>query len=136
MNYRILLYGLLGVAMEILWTGAGSLLKGDYSLRGVSYLWMFPIYGGAVFLEPVHERIRGLKWYIRGMLWVAVIFSLEFTSGLIIKMTVGMIPWDYSGTSLYTVGGLIRLDYIPVWFMVGLLFEQTHDFLNRFFHKV
>ncbi len=131
MKYRIIFYGLLGVAMEILWTGAGSMLRGDYSLRGVSYLWMFPIYGAAYLLEPVHERIRDLRWYVRGFIWVLVIFSMELTSGLVIKMTVGRIPWDYSGHSPYSVGGLIRLDYAPAWFVAGLLFEQAHDFLRK-----
>ena len=131
MKYRILFYGLLGVAMEIIWTGAGSMLRGDYSLRGVSYIWMFPIYGAAFLLEPVHESIRGLKWPVRGIIWALVIFAMEFASGLIIKMAVGRIPWDYSGNYQYSVGGLIRLDYAPVWFVVGLLFEQAHDFLKK-----
>lgn len=115
--------------MEIFWTGMGSLLKGDPSLQGVSYLWMFPIYGLALFLEPIHEWVRELPWYVRGVIWTVVIFSIEFIAGLIIKFTVGIIPWDYTGESLYQVYGLIRLDYAPAWFTAGLLFEKLHDFL-------
>ncbi len=117
--------------MEIFWTGLGSLAKGDFRLTGFSYLWMFPIYGLAVFLEPVHDRIRGLAWYVRGFIWMAVIFSIELMTGLAIKMTVGAIPWDYSRSSRYSVAGLIRLDYAPVWFAVGLLYEWLHDFLKN-----
>ncbi|PKM81619.1 MAG: hypothetical protein CVU89_08995 [Firmicutes bacterium HGW-Firmicutes-14] len=134
MKYRFLIYGLMGITMEILWTGAGSLLKGDMSMRGFSYLWMFPIYGAAVFLEPLHERIRDVAWYGRGIIWIAVIFSIEFITGRIIQLTVGLIPWDYSGTSRYSVAGLIRLDYAPVWFVVGLLFEQGHDLIMKKLH--
>lgn len=129
MKYRFFIYGLLGWTMEIFWTGLGSLFKGDIKLQGFSYLWMFPIYGLAVFLEPVHERIRDLAWYFRGLVWTAVIFSIEFLSGLLIQMTFGTVPWDYTGSSFYAVAGIIRLDYAPVWFIVGLLFEKAHDFL-------
>lgn len=129
MKLRFIIYGLMGWTMEIFWTGIGSLLKGDPSLRGFSYLWMFPIYGLALFLEPVHQRIRGLPWYIRGFIWTGMIFSVEFISGTIIKFAVGVIPWDYTGESPYQVYGLIRLDYAPAWFLAGLLFEKLHDFL-------
>jgi hypothetical protein len=27
--------------------------------------------------------------------------------------------------------GYIRMDYAPVWFIVGLLFERIHRFLDR-----
>ncbi len=134
MIYRFFIYGLLGWTMEIVWTGLGSLLRGDLRLQGFSYLWMFPIYGLAVFLEPVHNQIRHLAWYIRGWLWIVVIFGIELLTGLFLKFTVGAIPWDYTGSSAYAVAGLIRLDYAPVWLVVGLLFEKTHDFLLAKLH--
>lgn len=117
--------------MEILWTGWASLLKGDFALRGVSYLWMFPIYGSGVFLEPLHDRLRELHWFLRGLLWIIVIFTIEFVSGAFIKMSVGVIPWDYTGASALSIGGFIRLDYAPAWFIVGLLYEKIHDFLRN-----
>lgn len=136
MKLRFLIYGLLGWTMEIFWTGLGSLAKGDMKLQGFSYLWMFPIYGLALFLEPVHDRMRQLTWYARGIWWMVLIFSIEFVTGYLIKAAVGSIPWDYSGTTRFSIYGLIRLDYAPVWFVVGLLFEQVHDFLkNRIFIK-
>lgn len=129
MKLRFLVYGLLGWTMEVFWTGLGSLLRGDVRLQGVSYLWMFPIYGLAVFLEPLHDRIRYVHWYWRGGLWVLVIFAIEAVTGYMIKVLTGTIPWDYSASS-YAIAGLIRLDYAPAWFMVGLLFERLHDFLR------
>jgi len=130
MNYRFLIYGLLGVIMEIIWTGMGSVFRGDLRMQGFSYLWMFPVYGGAVFLEKVHDHIRYYTWYFRGFIWSVIIFSIEFTAGILIQLTVGAIPWDYTGATLYSVAGLIRLDYFPVWFAVGLIFEKVHDFLK------
>ncbi|MFA5881397.1 MAG: hypothetical protein WC834_04300 [Eubacteriales bacterium] len=134
MKYRFLIYGLLGWTMEIFWTGLGSLLRGDFRLQGFSYLWMFPIYGLAVFLEPVHDHIRNLTWVIRGSIWTTVIFGIELITGLAIELTVGKVPWDYTGSSYYSIAGLIRLDYAPVWFVVGLLFEKVDDFMRTKIH--
>lgn len=127
---RFLVYGLLGWTMEILWTGFGSLLEGDLRMRGFSYLWMFPIYGFAVLLEPVHDKIRNYPWIIRGFVWTLLIFGVEFATGMTIKALTGMVPWDYTGASRYAVMGVIRLDYAPVWFGVGLIFERVHDYLK------
>lgn len=131
MKLRFFIYGILGWTIEIIWTGLGSLLKGDPSLQGFSYLWMFPIYGSAIFLETIHNKIRSLPWYIRGTIWTTVIFTIEFITGSFIKAVVGVIPWDYTGSTPYAIMGAIRLDYAPVWFIVGLIFEQVHNFLEH-----
>jgi uncharacterized membrane protein len=73
MVIRFILYGFLGWILEIIFTGSGSLLRGSISLTGYTYLWMFPIYGLAVFLEPIHDGIRKAPWPIRGLIWVALI---------------------------------------------------------------
>ena len=36
---------------------------------------------------------------------------------------MGVCPWDYTGRHS-NIDGLIRLDFAPLWFMTGLLFEQ------------
>ena len=38
----------------------------------------------------------------------------------------GIQPWDYSKEK-YNYKGVIRLDFIPVWFFVGLLYEYLLD---------
>ncbi len=129
MLIRYVIYGLLGWAMEILWTGLHSMLNGDVKLQGTTYLWMLPIYGLAVFLEPLHDRIRHLPWIVRGVIWSIIILALEYITGWMIQGIVGTSPWDYTGTA-YSVRGLIRLDYFPVWFVVGLIYEKLHDILR------
>lgn len=131
MGKRFLFYGLIGWLLEILFTGTGSFLSGSFGLTGYTYLWMFPIYGMVVFLEPVHDHIRNTPWPIRGVIWVAIIFIIEYLSGWILKLLIGFCPWDYSLASRFTVDGFIRLDYFPVWFVAGLLFERLHDFLDN-----
>ncbi|MCG8499050.1 MAG: putative ABC transporter permease [Firmicutes bacterium] len=130
MLIRFFIYGLFGWAMEIFWTGTSSLIGGDLRLRGTTYLWMFPIYGLAVFLEPVHNSIRFLPWLVRGGIWVVIILTIEYVAGWTLKSVVGLCPWDYSGSTKYAIGGLIRLDYVPAWFVAGLLFERLHDIIT------
>ncbi|MGI5838495.1 MAG: putative ABC transporter permease [bacterium] len=127
---RFFLYGLAGWAAEIIWTGAGSALRGDARLTGRTYLWMLPIYGCLIFLEPVHDRIRHQPWYVRGTIWLLLIWAGEYLAGWFLAAAVGACPWDYSAAR-YNIHGLIRLDYGPVWFVAGFLFERLHDRLDR-----
>ena len=128
---RFAIYGVSGWALEIFWTGMGALLSGDWQLPGFTYLWMFPIYGLAVLLEPLHDEINNWPWYIRGMVWVVIIFAIEYTTGWLLKLALGCCPWDYSGTTPFHVRGLIRLDYAPAWFSAGFLFERLHRTLDK-----
>lgn len=128
MFFRFAIYGLLGWSLEIFWTGMGSLLRGDIKLRGWTYLWMFPIYGLAILLEPVHNYIRDWPIFIRGGVYTSLIFTIEYLTGWLLKNIIDTCPWDYSHNPL-SINGLIRLDYAPVWFIVGLLFEKVHNIL-------
>ena len=127
---RFLLYGIVGWTAEVLWTGFGSLLETDFRLTSQTYLWMFFIYGLALFLEPIHDTIRPLHWLYRGSIYMFLIMSVEYLSGWLLSETIGMCPWDY-GNQAFSVHGFIRLDYAPVWFGAGLIFERLHDFLDR-----
>ena len=49
------------------------------------------------------------------------IFFGEFLFGTILKK-FGVCPWDYSSTPFH-VNGVIRLDYAPLWFGLGLFYE-------------
>lgn len=129
MKIRFLIYGALGWIIEIIWTGFSSLLNGDWSLKGFSSLWMFPIYGMGVLLEPIHDRIRHLNWFVRGIIWMLIIFALEYATGWLVKALTGHYVWYYS--SPLAIRGLIRLDYAPAWFALGLFFEKLHDYLTE-----
>ncbi len=123
--FRFTVYGLLGWALEIAWTGLGSLLPPtDWRLVGRTYLWMFPIYGGgALLLEGLVPAIAPLHWLVRGAIWTTVIFGLEYATGYVLRALTGQCPWDYC-RARFSVNGLIRLDYAPAWFALGLAFEQ------------
>ncbi len=131
MIYRFIAYGLLGWGLEILWTGLGSALRGDVRLSAGTYLWMFPIYGLAVFMEVLHDNIRSWPWPFRGVMWVLVIWGIEYATGGAIRTITGVSPWNYSGATPWQLDGLIRLDMAPLWFVTGLMFERAHHFLDR-----
>lgn len=73
---------------------------------------------------------KDVPTWVRGIFWAGVIITVEYFSGLAIRALVGVCPWDY-GKSTFAVDGLIRLDYVPFWYVVGLLFEKLHDLLDR-----
>jgi len=135
MKKRFMIYGLLGWCLEVFWTGAGSMLKGDVKLTSQTYIWMFFIYGLAVFLEPIHHRIKDKNIIIRGIIYTILIFSIEYITGWTLKSILGVCPWDYSG-SRFSVNGLIRLDYGPAWFIAGLIFERIHKFLDKTYYLI
>ena len=114
--------GMYGWCLEILWTGLHSLTNHDRKLMGVSSLHMFPIYGMAAFLSPISHVMKGTAFWKRGLVYTCFIFLAEFVTGSLLKEH-NMCPWDYS-RSRFNVRGVIRLDYAPLWFLTGLLYEK------------
>lgn len=114
--------GSLGWCFEVFWTGLGSLLHHDKKLMGKTSLHMFPIYGTAIIIPPIHRLIKRANVFIRGSIYALCIFLTEFVSGSFLKKH-NACPWDYSDAVL-NYKGIIRLDYAPVWFIVGLIYEK------------
>lgn len=98
-------------------------------MRAWTYIWMFPIYGLMILLEPIHDLIRKWPVVLRGGVYTIIIFSIEYSTGWIIRELIGECPWDY-GAGLYSIHGIITLRFIPVWFVGGLIFEKLHDLLT------
>lgn len=114
---------MIGWAMEVLWTGLHAFRVRNLKLTGKSSLWMFPIYGSAAFLTPVMRLMKGAHVLMRGAVYMSCIFLGEYLSGSLLKKH-DLCPWDYS-RSPYQYRGVIRLDYAPLWFLVGLLYEKV-----------
>lgn len=123
MKRNFLLCGILGWSIEIFWTGLHSLLEKDGRLMGYSSLWMFPIYGSAAFLAPLMRRLQKSCFWKRGLIYMLCIYLGEYVSGSILK-SKDLCPWDYSSCPLQ-YQGVIRLDFAPLWFLAGLLFERV-----------
>lgn len=119
--------GLIGWCMEIIFTSLHSLRCRDFTLKGFTSLWMFPIYGSASLLAPLFHILRNKSVWTRGLTYMGLIFSAEYFSGTLLGQK-GLRPWDYS-RSKWNICSVIRLDYAPLWFLAGLFFEQslTHN---------
>lgn len=127
--------GVAGWCLEVMFTSVESIMLGDWRLMGKTSLLMFPIYGLGALLGPIGygvDQWLNTSWdgtltqkdriMRHGTLYMVLIFTAEYLTGTWLK-TRGMCPWDYSGRNT-NINGLIRLDFAPLWFATGLLFEQ------------
>ncbi|MFQ9510872.1 MAG: putative ABC transporter permease [Lachnospiraceae bacterium] len=105
-----------------MFTGIHSFLKHDSRLTGTTSILMFPIYGAAAFIKPVYRLMKNQNFIMRGIIYTICILCTEYITGRFLKNR-NMCPWDYS-RSKYNIDGVIRLDYAPLWFGTGLLFEK------------
>ena len=114
--------GLTGWCMEIIFTSLQSISQKDLTLKGVTSIWMFPIYGLGAILGPLSRLLHRLPTLLRGLIYMCTIFSVEFFSGRLLSRRK-LCPWNYS-RSRWNIDSLIRLDYAPCWLAAGLLFER------------
>ncbi len=147
---RFPLYAAIGWLAEIIFTAVADLVNPDFlrswnvhsrtrtplkpewaipgrdpRAAGYTFLWMLPIYGSMLFLEPIHDAIDAWPWFLRGMVYMWLIWFAEFVSGWLIQKISGCIPWDYS-CSRFSFKGYIRWDFAPLWFCFGFVFEYFH----------
>jgi len=122
MGHYFFTCGITGWCMEIIYTSLHSLHNKNYKLTGNTSIWMFPIYGMASLLKPVCRLLKGKNILFRGGIYTFIIFAGEYLSGSFLRK-MDACPWDYSHARL-NIKGLIRLDYAPLWFGAGLLFEK------------
>ncbi len=100
----------------------------DKRLMGQTSLYMFPIYGMAAAIGPIRQKLCDRSRLLqksavcRGGIYTGLIFLTEYCTGWLLRKT-GRCPWDYSQAKL-NINGLIRLDFAPFWFVLGLFFEH------------
>lgn len=122
--------GSIGWCLECFWTGLDSILHHkDRKLHCTTSIWMFPIYGLAALIKPISKLLGKTNTIIRGGVYTIGIFLTEFSLGSLLKKYKAC-PWDYS-KSKYNYHGIIRFDYAPVWFLVGLFYEKVLNTPNK-----
>lgn len=119
--FNFLHCGCIGWCFECFFTGLCALKRHDPKLICNTSLWMFPIYGMATFIGPISKLLAGYNILIRGGIYTLGIFAAEYLTGTILTY-FHVCPWDYSHAT-YNISGVIRLDYAPLWFAVGLIYE-------------
>lgn len=119
---NFIICGLTGWCMEVAFTSANALGKKDKKLMGQTSAWMFPIYGMAAVIGEVSPKISHWPTPVRGLLYGSAIMAGEYITGsLLTKLDV--CPWSYEGAK-YSVNGIVRLDFLPLWMAAGLIFER------------
>ena len=114
--------GLTGWCIEVFFTSLCAAGKKDRKLMGQSSAWMFPIYGSAVIIGDIYKKIYKWPSLLRAFLYGVGIMIVEYVSGCFLtKMDV--CPWSYEGCR-YSIKGVIRLDFLPLWMMAGMLYER------------
>lgn len=114
--------GIVGWCLEIIFTAFHAFRRREMSLKGTTSLWMFPIYGSVALLKPLFYLTKKLPVWFRGLSYATIIFSGEYVSGQLLTKRQ-LCPWNY-GQSKWHIREVIRLDFLPYWFLTGLLFER------------
>ena len=129
---RFALYGIVGWAIEVVATGSTSLFWDRHpSATARTYLWMHPVYGaGGLLLEQIDRLTSAWPRAARAAAYVPAIYAVEASAGALLRRVLGRCPWDYTGRGWH-VGGLIRLDFAPAWWLVGYLFPPTRALVGR-----
>ena len=125
---RFFIYGFTGCSMEVFWTGIASLFKGDTALMAHSSIWMIVIYGMAIFLEPFQKILKDKNWFIRGLVYMTLIFITEYIAGFALDI-LDIKVWQYKDA--LNINGYITLSFAPLWFAVGLFFERVRLWLDN-----
>lgn len=117
-----ILFGMGGIAyilIEMLW-------------RGYSHWSMFAL-GGLCFLliGSINERSRGRMPMLVLMFFGCIAVTvLEFITGYILNIKLGMHVWNYYGMP-YNFMGQICLKYTVMWFFLSGVCISADNFLRR-----
>jgi hypothetical protein len=120
---RFLAYGVAGLVIENLFTGAASILAGDLAAPTRSYLWMVLIYGaGACFMREFLAYAREFSISLRIGYALMLLYLMEMSAGGLLLAIIGRIPWDY-GEGPWTPAGIVNFAYAPFWAVLLIAFD-------------
>jgi hypothetical protein len=154
---RFVLYGMLGLAGEILFynlTKAGRLVPGirwlfayDWrvddrlalssvwqvplaSLYGQASAWMFFVYATIlVTLERVRDTLARWNRIARAVAYAATILTLECALGWVLRAVTGYDVWYYADS--LAILRYTSLAIAPVWFLLGASLEGLCPLVQR-----
>lgn len=135
--FMMIFFACLGVTTEVIFTGITDAINNTplcgspvMALAGKSYVWMIFIYAAIPLLgHYLHHHVEKYHVILRLLFYVALVYAIEFTSGLLLQKITGRCPWQY--TEGWHVMGLIRLDYFPAWLLFCWILERLYLFINK-----
>lgn len=127
-------FACIGITTEIFFTAITHVIHSwphaDWSLKGQTYIWMFPIYGIAGIAFPfILPYLQKIPFVFRMCIYAIGILIIEFITGGLLDFFTGKCPWEY--TTGWNVMGYIRLDYFPLWALFGGMVEKIIVYLQR-----
>lgn len=110
--------GIFYIIIELLW-------------RGSSHWTMFILGGLCFFLIGIINEMFSFKTPLLPQMIIGmfIITSLEFVTGWIVNIKLGMNVWDYSYMP-FNIMGQICLPYMGLWFVLSGICIITDDYLR------
>lgn len=133
MVFDMMLFGVLGLGLEVLFTGLLDARNDTrHHLMGYSSMWYFPLYTlPPLVLDAMGGLVLPLPIIVRGLIYTMVIFFIEYVGMFLLRKLLGASPSEASYRQCrWNVHGLIRLDYAPAMFLMGLFFEFVYRRLH------
>lgn len=134
-----LVFVMVGLTMEVIWTAFVWFFKErKIKLVGSTSLWMIPIYAMSPYLFSfVIKYFSYMNIFLRGFLYMVLIFIIEYMVGMLFRKILKISPWDYSKDTKdhtgyyckYNIKGLIALEFAPLWCIMGLVGEFIYLYL-------
>lgn len=126
LSFEMVLFAVLGLGFEVIFTSITDIRKDKRRfMMGYSSLWYAPLYALApLLLNLTSGWLFTVSFWVRGVVYALVIFGVEYVGMLFLRLLLGASPsQEHYYTSRWNIHGLIRLDYFPAMFLMGLAFE-------------
>lgn len=126
MLFEIFIFAAAGLGMEVVFTATLDFLQNRKPhLVGYSSIWYLPLYALApVILNYAQPFLFTLALPVRGLLYMICFFAVEYPSMGLLRLMLGTSPSEESYyKSRWNIHGLIRLDFAPAYFLLGLILE-------------
>ena len=127
--FQMVLFAVLGLGLEVIFTGIFDCRRGTLChLMGYSSLWYLPLYMLVpVFFAFGSSLVFQFNWFMRGIIYMLAIFAIEYVAMFLLRLLLGASPSEKSYyQSPFNIKGLIRLDFAPVMFALGLFLECVY----------
>lgn len=118
------------IAITLFLIGGEVYVAMEMIFRGYSHYSMF-IVGGLCFfiIGSLNEwNKKDMSLVQQGIIGAVVITVIEFITGCIVNLCLGLDVWDYSDMP-FNVLGQICLPFTALWFFASLLCVFVNDFL-------
>jgi len=114
--------------------GGGSYYTIEILWRGYSHPSMF-ILGGVCFIliGLINEKFSWkTKLWKQQLIATSIVTTLEFASGVILNLLLGLNIWNYSNLP-FNLFGQVCLQYTILWFFLSLLAIILDDYIRHWF---